>query len=269
MRLTVVLTVLVLALAACGDDTSAGDADAQPAAPADLMGDLAGRTFVTGELVDPRHTLVPGSQVTLTFENGRIAAAAGCNRLFAGAEVRDATLVVDAVGGTQMACSPELMAQDEWLVALLEGSPQVTLSGDVLTLVRGDTKLTLTEQRPAPPAPVEGTRWRLEAVQSGAGDEGAVASVPSGTDAWLRVRGGTLQVSTGCNRGRADVTVSDTSWTVGPLVTTKKACADKALSSVEQAMLTVLDGTVSAEQDGDRLVLTTRDGTAGLHLTAS
>lgn len=268
MRLTVVLAVLVVALAACGDDTTGGPAGPEPAAPADLMGRLEGRTFVADEVTDPGHALVPGSTVTLTFEEGRIAATGGCNRLFAGAEIRDGVLVVDAVGGTEMACKPALMAQDDWLVALLDGSPAVELHDDVLTLTRGETTMTMTELKASPPVEVEGTRWVLEAVQSGAGDDGTVSTVPVGTRAWLQVDGGALQVSTGCNRGRAEVTLSPTRWTVGPLVTTKKACVDPAVASVERAMLAVLDGEVDVSVEEDRLHLTTPDGTSGLHLRA-
>jgi heat shock protein HslJ len=264
MRRSVVLAVLVLALAACGDDTTTGDAEPDPAAPADLTERLAGRTFTAADVADPGHTLVPGSTVTLTFEEGRIAATGGCNRLFAGARIDEGTLVVDAVGGTEMACSPELMAQDDWLVALLEGSPSLDLAGDVLTVTRGETRLTMSELKPSPPVEVEGTRWVLEAVQSGAGDDGSVSRVPQGVVAWLRVDGGAMQVSSGCNRGRGEVVVAGTRWTVGPLLTTKKACVDDGAASVEQAMLTVLDGEVDAVVEGDQLRLTTPDGSAGL-----
>jgi heat shock protein HslJ len=268
MRRSVAPAVLVLALAACGDDTTAGSSEPEPLAPADLMAQLDGRTFTAAEVTDPGHTLVPGSTVTLTFENGRIAGTGGCNRLFAGAEISDATLLVDAVGGTQMACRPALMAQDDWLVALLEGSPTLDLEDDVLTLTRGETTLRMHELRPAAPVAVDGTRWVLEAVMSGAGDDGSAASVPPGVVAWLEVDGDTMQVSTGCNRGRGEVSVTPTRWTVGPLATTKKACVEPGAASVERAMLTVLEGQVDAAVEADQLRLTTPDGRAGLTFRA-
>ncbi len=279
MRLGVVLVVALLALAACADDATTGtdpDRDAGSTSPSGgptggpivSMADLAGRTFVSEALTDPDHELVPGSTVTLGFEEGRVAAYAGCNRLFGGAEIRDGVLVVDRAGGTMMACSPELMAQDDWLVALLQGSPALTLDGDTLILTRAETVLTLAEQRPAAAPPVEGTRWIVDSVVSGTGEDGAVASVPQGVRAWLEVHGGTLQVATGCNRGSAEVDVTSTRWTVGPMRTTKMACADDGAAAVEQAVLTVLDGEVAVSQDGRRLRLTTLDGGAGLDLVA-
>ncbi len=52
-------------------------------------------------------------------------------------------------------------------------------------------------------------------------------------------------VDTGCNTGSGGYTVAGTDITFGPIALTRRACLDEASAGVEQAMLTVLTGTVA------------------------
>lgn len=137
-RLLLLLPALALVAltAACGDDD---DGAASVAAA-----DLDGRTFVSTSVEG--QTLVEGSEVSITFEDGSISVLAGCNTIFGGYELDGSTLApTGQLATTQMACDDALMAQDEWLAAMLSAGPEVSLDGDELTLSTDDVTLTATE----------------------------------------------------------------------------------------------------------------------------
>jgi len=126
-----------LVLASCGDDEeedASGDVTA-----ADLNGMGFASTSVEG------YDLVEGSVVTLSFEGDTIGANAGCNSFSGSFAVADGTLDVgDDLASTMMACSEELMSQDDWLSSFLTDDPAILLDGDTLTLSGGDVIVTLT-----------------------------------------------------------------------------------------------------------------------------
>ena len=127
LRAPAAIAVLSLALTGCAGGSAA----------------LEGRTFTATEVRG--HDLVEGSAITLAFEDGQVSANAGCNTIFGEAQWDGGTLEAEQLASTLMACDDALMAQDEWLTALLTSSP--TLSVDGTTLPIGDaTGLTLTEE---------------------------------------------------------------------------------------------------------------------------
>jgi heat shock protein HslJ len=131
-----VLASLALLAAGCGDDDD-GSSDVS-------ADDLDGRTFVADEVTG--HTVVEGTEITLTFADEAIVAAAGCNTMRAGYEIDDGVLTLDGpMAQTLMACPEELEAQDEWVAAFLGDSPTVALADDVLTLTAGDASISATE----------------------------------------------------------------------------------------------------------------------------
>ena len=198
-------------------------------------------------------TLVPGTQVTITFKDGNLSAAAGCNSMGGAYKLDGDHLTTGQMITTEMGCAAPLMAQDQWLATFL-ADVRLALDGDTLTMTQGDTTLTLLDKTVATPdKPIEGTTWILDAIANG----GAASSIPQGVVSTLRIVDGKAEVNTGCNSGGGDVTVTGDSLTFGPLMLTKKACqADTA--SVEGAVTAVLTGTVVYEIDADTLVLQPR-----------
>lgn len=120
-----------VALAACGGD---GGGSQTP--------DLAGKTFESTSVSG--HELVDGTTITLTFEEDRLGAYAGCNTMTGGASWEGGTLQVEALAQTMMACEDDLAAQDQWLLELLEDGPAVSLDGDELTVGDSSRGITLT-----------------------------------------------------------------------------------------------------------------------------
>lgn len=150
-RALALATVFTLALIGCGGDendrvggrTDLSDdpVDADIGAPPSA-GDLQGRTF--GATAVDGADLAPTGTLVVTFEDGRMSIAGGCNGMSASYELEGDTLVTgDDFVQTAMACDRQLMDQDEWVVALLTGRPAVGLSGDVLTVKGGDVRVEL------------------------------------------------------------------------------------------------------------------------------
>ena len=136
-----VVAALVLAAGGCGDDDDGGNG-ADPGPPTEA--DLDGRTFVSTEAEG--FTLVPGTQVTLTFEGGNVSASAGCNTMSGPYEIDDGTLEVGDMAATLIGCPDDLQFQDNTLQDLLTGGPGVTLDGEVLTVSGQGMTLTAREQ---------------------------------------------------------------------------------------------------------------------------
>ena len=147
------LIASVVVISGCGDSDDdsdeSGDSGANPtlADSSDDASDnptLDGHTFVATEVVG--QTLVPETELTITFEDGRLAALAGCNTMMGGYLIPDDVLIVDTLAQTQMACEPERHAQDEWVAMLLRNGPTLTRAIGTLTLASEDVTVTFDEQ---------------------------------------------------------------------------------------------------------------------------
>ncbi|HEX2062047.1 MAG TPA: META domain-containing protein, partial [Thermoanaerobaculia bacterium] len=66
----------------------------------------------------------------------------------------------------------------------------------------------------------------------------------------------------GCNQYRAPYTVSGSTLTFGPAISTKRACIEEALNRQEVAYLGAFQNVRSFTASGDRLVLHDANGTA-------
>jgi heat shock protein HslJ len=286
LRVVALGLVASVALLACGDDDSTESN--QPAAtstsvPATSSTTAATTTTAAGttttvELADALRdktfvstavegfTLVPDTQVTLTFDGDNISAQGGCNTLGSTWSIEGDVLVVAPMVHTMMACEPStLMDQETWLNAVLTSKPTVAIDGDTLTITAQGATVTLQDKEVADPdRPLEGTTWTAESIISAQ----AVSSIPTGVrPPTLRFDGGAVAVDTGCNTGRGSYTVAGDAITFGPIATTRMACLDNGAQQVEQAVLTVLTGTATFAIDGPVLTLT--NGANGLQLRAA
>lgn len=261
---------LVAALAACGDDTiepAAGSSVETTAATSGPSGSLEPRTFVA--TASTGFTIVEGSTVTLTFEDGRIGANAGCNSMSGGYTLTDGVLTVEPMAMTEMACEPALMEQDATIADLLTSSPTISLEGDTLTIGDETRTMTLLDREVADPdRPLAGTEWTVttvvtdDAATSGWGEATARLTIDLAEGATE----GTAVVEAGCNRGSATVTVAEGTITFGPLALTKMMC-DQAAMELEAAVTATLTGEVAYEIDADQLTL--RNGSNGLVLASA
>ena len=253
------LALAGLTVAACGSDdsdttSSSGDGGAAPTAE-----DLSGKRFVSTDVTGD--DLVEDSEITVSFLDDAVSVYAGCNTMNGGFEIADGALVAGQFASTMMACDEPLMEQDGWLSEFLSASPTIALDGSTLTLTGDDTTITLDEIESAP---LIGTTWLV----TGTVATQAVSSAPVDSTASITIADdGTVAVDTGCNAGSGSVEITDTTLTFGPIATTRRSCIDE-LNALEASVLTVLQGAVTYEIDGDSLSLRSSDGEIGLELTA-
>ncbi|MGB0114755.1 MAG: META domain-containing protein [Ilumatobacteraceae bacterium] len=245
------IAITALMLAACGSD----DGDTSGNVP--TAADLDGRRFVSTEVEG--HELVADTVIQLGFDDGTLGATAGCNSLGGDYSVDDGDLVVGEMFQTMMGCDEALMEQDTWLNEFLTDAPSIGLDEDILTLQGGDVTMTFAEVE-APS--IEGTTW----IVTGTIANEAITSTPVDSAASLTITDGTAAVDTGCNTGSGSVEVTDSTLTFGPLATTRRACVPE-INELEAAVLSVLDGEVTYEIDGDTLVI--KSGDIGLEFTVA
>jgi heat shock protein HslJ len=278
ISLVVTLAAAVIALGACGEDTpdvggvtttaaattTTGAATtttaASTTAAASLAESLQGKTFVATDVQG--FTLVPDTQVEVSFDGDRIAANGGCNTMSSTWSLDGNVLVVGEMAQTLMACTPPgLMDQETWLSSVLTSKPTVAVDGDTLTITAKGSTVTLAAE---PDQPLEGVAWTLESVEANQ----ATSPIPTtGRPPTIELTGGTVAVDTGCNVGGGSYTLGQGSVTFGPIAITRALCTDPAGQQVEQAMLAVLTGTATYAIDGDRLTLT--NGATALQLRSA
>lgn len=256
------LPVLVLVAAACG-----GGADVSGDATADDGGAPVG----SWELVEGRGPggdipILAGHAITLRFDDDGIGGTAACNQYFGVATIDGDSITVTGVGQTEMGCMPQAVMDAER--AYLDALVQVTTlerSGERLVLAGPDTELTYERLAPPPTADLIGTRWELDGLILGAGPDGAVSSVDG--DGYLVLgEDGTLEGSTGCRRltGRW-IEEGDT---IRMTALTADGDCTLELRDQDGQVVEVLE-RFRAEVDGQRLTLTSRDGSAGLAYRAA
>ena len=242
---------MLMALAACGYDSSGSDASSD-AGPAPVTGaDLAGRTFVSTTVTG--FDLIDGTEIRISFEEDHLSASAGCNTVGGAYTVENDLLSVSEPSATLVACDPQLMTQDDQLIGFLTDDPAISLSDDVLTLTGAEVTVEMQQESgEGNGAPLVGTTWTLDSIVDG----DSASSVPSGVEPpTLEISdAGEASVFTGCNRGGASVEVSDTSLAFGPLRLTRMACGDDA-TAVEAAVTSVIDGKVDYSINGDVLTV--------------
>ncbi|KYH45332.1 META domain-containing protein [Branchiibius sp. NY16-3462-2] len=114
---------------------------------ADVVGALNGRSFVSSTVTG--HDLVADSSISLSFEDGRLAARPGCNNYSGPVAVTDGKIAWSGPAiSTRMACSEELMAQDDWFSQLLTDGAELSVGDNALTLTAGDVTLEFSELQP-------------------------------------------------------------------------------------------------------------------------
>jgi heat shock protein HslJ len=251
-RLTLASLALTVAFSACA---------AVP--PAAEPPGLQGTAWMLSEL--PGRTLVPGSSVTLRFEDGRASGSDGCNRYGVAYSTTGATLKVEPSGiSTQMACAPELMQQASAFMASLTGAQGYRVDAGHLQLLGADGKV-LARFAPQPEG-LAGTAWQVTGFNNG---RQAVVSGLGGTELTLAFStDGRVSGSAGCNRYTGTFRQDAKALSFGPAAATRRMCAEPAgIMEQEQQFLKALETVATARQEADRLELRTAEGAIALTAT--
>ena len=192
MRKTLVLTALVVALAACGEPA---DAPSRPVAP-DAGGHEGVWELVSGRGPEGRVAVVAGHPITLELNGNDASGRAACNLYGGSVTVDGSAFAAQQLGGTEMGCAPAVMESEQRYYAALPAADRIDVAGDEMTLTGPETELVFRRVPPVPTAALTGTRWELETIVEG---DGPAAAVSSAAPAFLRLSDdGTFTGSTGC-----------------------------------------------------------------------
>jgi heat shock protein HslJ len=263
LTLTVVATLIVVALGACGQ---AGKASTPGG------GWPAGRTFLSISVTEngTQRPLVTGTRISVNFTGtDKVGASAGCNSMGGTARIEGGKLVVTDLATTDMGCEQPRMDQDTWFGNFLTSHPALSLAGDELVLSSSTIEIRFTDQRIVDPdRPLAGTRWSVDTIIRGE----AASSVPAGASAYLVFSATTVDGSTGCQNLSGPVTVLATTIvfpTQGVAGASAPSC-DAGRAALHAAVVAALRGNVAYTIRGPRLTLTGPGGAGlGLHATTS
>ena len=187
-----------------------------------------------------------------------------CNSFFGEFSVDGSTFATTGIGGTEIGCSPELMAEDEWLVDFFLGSPTFDLQSDSLSFEKDGVTLVFGDRDEViPDAAFEETVWVIDTFIDGdavsAYNLNSTPSVRFGAD-------GQIDLNTGCNGGLGEYTLNGDSLSVTMTAYTDAFCDDDNAQAAESIIVSVFMGpTVELELNEDRLTLTNGDRGIGAY----
>jgi len=204
-----------------------------------------------------------GTNVTLGFGLAQASGFGGCNQ-FTTSYITDGShgLMFGDIAATRMACDPASNAFESTYYENLAKVARFALAGGNLTLLDRANSIVLT-YGPAPQATVEGP-WNVTAVNNG---QSAVSSVPTGVSGAMSfLASGTIEGFGGCNDFSGAYTVKGDTITIGPLMTTRKACGEPA-DTFEMQFLAALQKSTKWSVSGANLDL--RDDSGAQQVAAT
>jgi heat shock protein HslJ len=124
------------------------------------------------------------------------------------------------MGSTQMACAPEVLAQEQRYLSLLGQVATITREGDRLALQDADSA-RLLEFVATEPTSLEATNWQATGINNG---QGGVVSTAATSMSTAVFAAGQLSGSGGCNSYTAAYEIDGDQISIGPAAATRKFC---------------------------------------------
>jgi heat shock protein HslJ len=205
------------------------------------------------------NTLAENAGIDATFQatDSVVSGSSGCNRYSGPYEASGSQLTFGALATTQMACDDFLNVLERTYLASLAAARTYTATAESLTIYDADAQPILV-YAVLQPGELTGTTWHATGINNGTG---GVASVVAGTDPTAVFdAAGTVSGHAGCNQFNGAAVVDGTSIAIGPLASTKMACADPAASTQESAFLAALEAATTVQIQGSTLELRDADG---------
>jgi len=243
-----------LLLAACAQPPVSAD----PAEPTGT--DITGTWALVELLQDGRPLPVPAhGEATLDVESGTVGGRSFCNGFTGTYRLDGDALTVDGLGGTEMACAPDVMAAERAYLDALGGAVIAVVQSGELLLQGPAAELRFRRVPPEPIRDLVGTRWVLETLLQ---EDMATSTVGDPAVLVLAADGG-LTGSTGCR------TLSGRWADTGDALVFPDLRADgdcpADVRAQDEHVRTVLDGKTDATVDGDLLTLTGGEGRSLLY----
>lgn len=254
--------VFAIIFGACG---TSGGSDPSGSEPNDSSSTYDGTwTLLEGRGPKGEVAVIDGYRVTLIIEGERISGTAACNSYFGDATIDGTSFSVPGVGRTEMGCRRDVMRAEDAYISALPAIETIQRNDDRLTLMGRESELRFELELPIPTADLVGTRWELESLIYGTGDDGYATSVEP---AYLLLReDGTIDGTTGCRDLYGEWTESgdEISFTT---FGAKGSCSED-LGEQDDHVVTVLGDGFTVEIEENRLSVTSH-GDLGLDYRAA
>jgi heat shock protein HslJ len=202
--------------------------------------------------------VLPEAIPNIEFNAGQATGSTGCNQFQSSYQQDGNSLQIEPGAVTQRACAEPVMNQERAFLDALANTAGYTISGNTLEFQNADSAPLIIFNRLAPTM-LTGTTWLLSAYNNG---QQAVVSLIAGTEITAVFdANGQLAGSASCNAYRGSYQVDDEQMSIGPLATTRRACADpQGILDQELAYLAALQRTSRFEIRGDQLALRDAEG---------
>ena len=200
-----------------------------------------------------------GTAITANFgADGKLTGSAGCNNYTAGYQTDGNKIAIGPAATTLMACEQAVMDQETQYLAALATAATYRIDGNRMELRTADGAMAATfEKAAAGSAALPGSSWVVTGYNNG---QQAVVSTLAGTDLTANFGAdGTLSGHGGCNEYSATYQIEGDQISIGPAVSTKKAC-EQAVMDQETQYLTALTTAATYRIDGSKMELRTADG---------
>ncbi len=250
IRRLAALATLLLLVAGC---SSAGTADNAADGPG---GELQGSEWVLQSYaVDGALTIVAdGLFADAEFTAGRVKGFSGCNDYDAVYRNVGRVILISHPAVTLKACPDAEAAFETSFLTLLQQTRFYNIRGDTLTM-RGPDQSVLLLFVAAPANPLLGS-WVVDSFESAPN----TVSVPLPDSNLTAVFNFTKVAGfAGCNSYTGPYTTNGNVAAIGPLATTRAACAEDVMAQ-ETAYLAALQGVARVERRGQTLLLQDRNG---------
>ena len=221
---------------------------------------------------DPEILTRTSKRPGISFKDGGFSMSGGVNGMTGKYSAkRDGRLILKGGGMTEMAGDPAAMKAEEVFMKLFSGVTHWRVKGKALVLSNGTPEL---EQRfqirePVKAKPLTGTEWSLEGFEKRGKKATSDTALVAGTTITLSIGAdGRATGSAGVNRyfGKAEVGQDDR-ITFGRMASTRRGGPPEAMAQ-ERTYLKQLSEASNWAVDGDRLVLSGKDGSFALRYSA-
>lgn len=193
--------------------------------------------------------------ITITFDGDQVGGTAACNGYGGSYQLSGSKISFGDLAMTEMACSPQEAMVAESLYARALGLVTTVSVDGGLVLEGPDTRLVFEALQPVPDAEMTNTVWVLDGLISG----DAVSSV-SGDRATLEFfTDGSVLGGTGCRLLSGHYRVSGADLVITDLEAQGADC-DPDLAGQDNHVVSVLEGTIRVNIEGNRLTLTASGG---------
>lgn len=201
--------------------------------------------------------------VSIEFAANKISGSTGCNRYFGTFQlIGYDSLNISQPGLTMVACPEPIAVQEQQFLKNLADIKFYQFQDDILQLLDAQRQVRLIFQN-LPVLTIEQTAWQMIGINNGKG--GVVSSAQTGK-ASLQFINGKLQGNSGCNSLTASYQLNGMELTIGPVISTRKFCAENDLMVQEQQLLQALTQVTRYEIRANQLRLVDANGALMLNL---